>query len=65
MTDYWKKRLLNKNYDTIILKSGYPSKNNTEKYLEREWKGYEIQKITHPHFGLEEVIVFAIIVNNE
>lgn len=63
MTPYWKKRLLNKDYDNIVLKSGYPAKENTEKHLTRVWNGYEIQKITHPHFGTEEVTVFAIKVN--
>lgn len=64
MTPYWEKRLVNKEYVNIVLKSGYPKKDDVEKHITRPWLGYEIQKLTHSHFGEEEVTVFAIKVNN-
>lgn len=63
ITPYWEKRLINKDYDNIIIKYGYPKKSDMDKQLSRPWKGYVIQKITHPHFGEKEVTVFAILVN--
>jgi hypothetical protein len=63
LTPYWEKRLINKFYEEIILKSGYPKKDNMEKQIVRPWLGYEIQTINHPHFGVNAVKVFAILVN--
>lgn len=63
VTPYWKKRLENKEYDQIIIKCGYPKKGDLDKEVIRLWKGYEIQKLRHIHFGENEVEVFAIKVN--
>lgn len=60
MTDYWRKRLENKDYDLIILKLGYPSDSEKDKILVAKYIGYEIQKIKHKHFGEHEVDVYAI-----
>lgn len=67
--DYWKKRLLepdgyvSKIWDRVILRSGYPKKDDYEKQLNRPWMGICVKTITHPHFGSKPVKVFAIRVN--
>lgn len=62
-TNYWAKRLVDRNYNNIIIKRGYPSKGDTSKILTRPWLGYTVRTITHPHFGPNPVEVFAIKVN--
>lgn len=54
---YWEKRLLNKEYDLVSFKNGYASNAPVISY---PYKGYCIKKITHKHFGSEEITVFAI-----
>lgn len=61
--DHWRKRLIHREYDGILVKRGYPKKTDTSKMLERVWRGWTIKEITHPHFGSEPVTVFAIQVN--
>jgi hypothetical protein len=60
---YWMRRLELKKWDYILIKSGYPKKDDAEKIILRPWLGYELQTITHPHFGNAPVKVFAIRVN--
>lgn len=62
-TAYWRKRLVNRDYDRIVLTLGYPSRGDTARRLQRPWRGLEIQTITHPLFGEQPVEVFAILVN--
>lgn len=62
--DYWKKRLENKQYDKLIITKGYPSKDDLSKKLIFDYCGYEVQFITHKHFGEDEVKVFAIIISH-
>lgn len=59
----WEKRLAGKSFDRVLIKLGYPAKGDSTRILERPWRGYEIQTITHPHFGSEPVEVIAIRVN--
>jgi hypothetical protein len=59
-TAYWRKRLVGRSYDRVIVTLGYPSKDDHERRLVLPWLGYEEQVITHPHFGAEPVEVFAI-----
>lgn len=59
-TPYWTKRIVGKTFDGIVLTRGYPKADDTERRLERPWLGYREAKITHPHFGADEVTVFAI-----
>ena len=59
-TPYWDKRLINKNYDKVIIKLGYPKDSEKEKILIFNYRGYEIQEILHEHFGKEVVQVYAI-----
>ncbi len=62
-SSFWMKRLWNQSFDKIVLTRGYPKKSDTSRRLELPWRGYEIKKITHPHFGPDPVNVFAIRVN--
>lgn len=57
---YWSKRLVGRSYSRIILTLGYPAADDAERRLIRPWRGYTVKTITHPHFGLEPVEVFAI-----
>ncbi len=59
-TPYWTKRLAWRTYDRVVLTRGYPKAGDTERRLELPWRGYEVQTITHPHFGPDPVQVFAI-----
>ncbi|WP_394789099.1 ASCH domain-containing protein [Rhodoferax sp.] len=57
---YWRKRLVGRTFDRIVLTLGYPSAGDTERRLIRPWRGFMAMTITHPHFGPEPVDVFAI-----
>lgn len=60
VNDYWKRRIMGRTYERIILTRGYPKRTDTERRLVIPWRGWEIQRIRHPHFGLDPVEVFAI-----
>lgn len=60
VTPYWHKRIEGREYDRIELTRGYPKKGDTERRLTLQWRGYKLERITHPHFGPEPVDVFAI-----
>lgn len=62
-SEYWRKRLIHREYGGILLKKGYPKRDDKERILERIWRGWDIKTITHPHFGGKPVQVFAIKVN--
>lgn len=57
---YWCKRLMGRTFSRIVLTKGYPAAGDTERRMERPWRGFEIQTIQHEHFGPEPVVVFAI-----
>lgn len=59
-TEYWRKRLEDRMYDGILLLRGYPALSNPATKLKRPWRGYEVKTITHPQFGPEPVMVYAI-----
>ena len=63
--DYWKKRLVNREYDRIILTKGYPKKDDVERRLVVEWRGFVVKIISHEHFGDVPVEVFAIDVSRK
>lgn len=63
VTDHWRKRLEGRRYDDIELTLGYPRKDDASRRLKRPWRGFSRKMITHPHFGSEEVEVYAILVN--
>ncbi len=64
MTPYWQKRLQGRQYDAIHLTKGYPARDDHARHLCREWRGFTVKTITHPHFGAEPVQVFAIDVSS-
>lgn len=59
----WLKRLSGKSFERVFFKRGYPKSTDTERIEVRPWRGFEIQTITHPHFGDEPVDVCAIRAN--
>lgn len=61
VTPHWRKRLVGRKYDKIVITCGYPKRGDSGRTLVRKWMGEpEIQTITHEHFGPEPVEVFAI-----
>ena len=60
VNDYWRKRLVGRSYDRIVLTRGYPKRDDHTRRLIRPWRGYVFRTITHPHFGDTPVEVFAI-----
>lgn len=62
-TAFWGTRLISKHFDKIVLTLGYPKRGDRGRRIERPWRGYKVEIITHPEFGDEPVRVFAIRVN--
>lgn len=62
--EYWEKRLIGREYDRLIITLGYPKKGDMDRTLIFPYNGYEIQTITHPHFGDAPVKVFALILKD-
>jgi len=58
--DFWKKRLIGKPFKSIVIKLGYPKKNDKNRTIIRKWQGYEVKTINHSFFGSKPVRVFAI-----
>lgn len=63
LNDYWRKRLVNREYDRLIITLGYPKRYDMSRRIDVPYAGYEVKTITHPHFGDKPVKVFAIKVN--
>ena len=61
-TPYWDKRLRDLVYDLIALTRGYPARSDLEAHLTMPWRGGCQKTITHPHFGPDPVLVYAITV---
>lgn len=68
LTPYWMKRLfadpqrpaLPRAYDRVVLTKGYPARDDHDRRLVRQWRGFTVRTITHPHFGPDPVEVAAI-----
>lgn len=60
VNDYWRKRLVNREYERLIITKGYPRADDTDRRIDVPYRGYELQTITHKHFGADPVNVFAI-----
>lgn len=58
--NFWEKRLKNKEFDIILIKLGYPKKDDLSKIIAFKWEGYEIQYLKHEEFENKEQKVFAI-----
>lgn len=59
----WWKRLEGRQFERVFIKRGYPRAGDADKIIERPWRGFEVQTITHPHFGPDPIDVCAIRVN--
>jgi hypothetical protein len=57
---YWEKRLIGRKYENVVFCLGYPKKDDLEKRIKVKYTGYEMQTITHSHFGKSPEDVFAI-----
>ncbi|WCZ56991.1 hypothetical protein K56_051 [Salmonella phage Kenya-K56] len=57
---YWRKRLVGRDFDRLIITKGYPKRDDASRRIECKYRGYEIKEITRPHFGNAPVEVFAI-----
>lgn len=62
VTEYWRRRLLGRTYSHVIITLGYPKRDDESRRLVFPWRGYTVETITHPHFGADQVTVFAIVV---
>lgn len=60
VTPYWTKRLLGREYDNVEITLGYPAAWDASRIMTFNWNGYRKTKLTHPHFGPDEVEVYAI-----
>ncbi len=58
--DYWIQKLINREYDEIHFQRGYPQKDDDSKIIKTQYRGFEMQTITHEDFGSDAVEVFAI-----
>lgn len=63
LNDYWRKRLVNREYDRLIITRGYPRADDMDRRIDIPYCGYRLQSIIHKHFGDNPVNVFAIKVN--
>ena len=68
--EYWRKRLVNVDYDEVHFKLGYPKSDDTSRIIKRKYLGYEPRAIRHKHFGNtgatdKQIEVFAIWTNGE
>lgn len=62
---YWTKRLVDREYDEVHFKCGYPKKDDTDKIIKKKYIGYWERGIRHKHFNNDgatdpQVEVFAI-----
>lgn len=60
ITDYWKKRIEGRTYDLIIIKKGYPKRDDYSRQLVFKYSGYEKKTIVHKHFNNIPTEVYAI-----
>jgi len=60
----WEEKLCRNNYTKIRLYRGY-SPVSPATILDLPYKGFIFKKITHPHFGPDEIAVCAIDVSGE
>ena len=63
--DYWRKRLIGKNFDRVIVTLGYPRRDDTERRIVFPWNGYTMKTITSEEWDNQPQIVFAIKLEKE
>jgi hypothetical protein len=59
-TEYWRKRLVGKTFDSVVFTLGYPKSHDQDRRIIRPWAGYEMQTIIHEEWGEIQQRVFAI-----
>lgn len=59
-TEYWRKRLIGREYDEIHLCLGYPKRGDEIRTLRRKWRMVAKERVLHEEFGPEPVDVFCI-----
>jgi len=59
-TEYWRKRLIGREYDEIHLCLGYPKREDESRTLRRKWRLVTKETIIHEEFGPEPTEVFCI-----
>lgn len=57
---HWKRRLIGKSYDRVVLTLGYPKATDHDRRIERPYRGFDVVKIKHPEWGNQERTCFAI-----
>lgn len=57
---YWRRRLEGRKYDRVRFTLGYPPKNQTDRIIEADYRGYEITTVTSPEWDNVPKQVFAI-----
>lgn len=62
---FWAIRIEGRDFQRIVLTRGYPKRTDEARRLVLPWQGYAIKSITHPHFGPDPVMVYAIKVAQE
>lgn len=58
--DYWRKRLIWKTFDHVVLTLGYPKRDDTERRIVLPWRGFEVKDIVSEEWGDVAKSVFAI-----
>lgn len=58
--EYWRKRLVGKEYERVIITLGYPRSDDADRRMVFPYRGYDIEQRTHVHFGPGDVTAFAI-----
>lgn len=62
-TDFWRVRLVDREYDRVVITLGYPPRDCAERRLTFEWNGYEHMTIESEEWGMRPKDVFAIRLN--
>lgn len=60
VTPFWTRRLAGRTYARLIITLGYPKKGDPARTLVFPWRGCRTRTLTHPHFGDQPVMVYAI-----
>ena len=63
--EYWRKRLVGRSYDRVIVTLGYPKKDDHDKRIVCNYHGYYERTLEHHHFGPDPIEVYAINVSDQ
>jgi hypothetical protein len=60
-SEYWRKRLVGREYDEVHLMLGYPTSNDADRIIRRKFNGvFPAVVSNHSEFGTGQVPVYAI-----